>query len=85
MAKRAADTDHWLDQLADPGTPVTVDDISDLAAVSAAADGIDLAREILIDRVRVARHRGRSWTEIAHVLGISRQAARQRFRDQVPA
>lgn len=31
--------------------------------------------------IRIARQKGASFTQIAHVYGISRQAARERFKD----
>jgi len=35
--------------------------------------------------VEAARAQGRSWNQIAVALGVSRQAARQRFHDKTPA
>jgi hypothetical protein len=37
----------------------------------------------LREAVEVARAHGRSWNQIAVALGVSRQAARQRFADKV--
>jgi hypothetical protein len=65
-------------------------DVSDLRAIAEAADAVrrdeDAMRRDeakLTERVAVARARGRSWTWIATALGVSRQAARQRFKDKV--
>ncbi len=33
----------------------------------------------LVDTVGAARANGRTWTQIAAVLGVSKQAARERF------
>ncbi len=68
---------HALD-LDDPH--VTVDhDRTDMRRIGAALDTVDIAHLTLVRAVAVARNHGRSWTEIADVLGVSRQAARQRF------
>lgn len=69
--------EHWsetvdLDQ-------VEVDWLQDLAAVAAAVDARDQAEETLTALVAAARSNGRSWTEIAVRLGVSRQAARQKY------
>jgi hypothetical protein len=37
----------------------------------------------LREAVEIARAHGRSWNQIAVALGVSRQAARQRFSDKV--
>lgn len=37
----------------------------------------------LVDRVRLARQEGASWTQIGQELGTSGEAARQRYRDRV--
>ncbi|MGQ0631616.1 MAG: sigma-70 family RNA polymerase sigma factor [Sporichthyaceae bacterium] len=58
---------------------VHVDDTEDLAAVAAAADRMAQADTDLIEAVKRARAQGRSWNRIAVALGVSRQAARQRF------
>ncbi|MGA2007216.1 MAG: sigma-70 family RNA polymerase sigma factor, partial [Solirubrobacteraceae bacterium] len=39
----------------------------------------------LRDAVTAARNAGRSWNRIAVALGVSRQAARQRFGDKASA
>ncbi|HEU5266790.1 MAG TPA: hypothetical protein VFU35_08815, partial [Jatrophihabitans sp.] len=43
----------------------------------------EAAEAKLLTAVAAARENDRSWTEIANVLGVSRQAARQRFADAV--
>lgn len=60
-----------------------VDRLEDLAAVGAAAEARDHADATLASRVAVARNNGRSWTEIAVRLGVSRQAARQKYSSLV--
>jgi hypothetical protein len=39
----------------------------------------------LREAVHLARAHGRSWNQIAVALGVSRQAARQRFADKIGA
>jgi hypothetical protein len=58
------------------------DDLHQIAAVSEAVRA-DEAR--LYDAVAAARAHGRSWNQIALALGVSRQAARQRFADKAHA
>jgi hypothetical protein len=50
-------------------------------AVDAVASGEARVREL----VAAARASGRSWGEIGIALGVSRQAARQRFAEKVRA
>jgi hypothetical protein len=74
---------EWADEL-DPGT-VEAEDISDLAAI---AEAVDMARRdeaLITERVAAARSHGRSWNRIAIALGVSRQAARQKFAHKVDA
>jgi hypothetical protein len=67
----------WADQL-DPAT-TAAESLGDLRAVAEAADTARRDEAILTERVATARARGRSWNRIAVALGVSRQAARQRF------
>ena len=71
----------------DPSDPaVTVDrERTDMQRIGAALYVVDYAHTTLVRAVANARRHGRSWTDIANVLGVSRQAARQRFSDQVDA
>ena len=57
--------------------PLTVDD--HLALVAASARAEDEARELLQRSVAAARAGGASWALIGAELGMSRQAAQQRF------
>ena len=62
---------------------VRVDDTRDLAAVADAADAVRAAEARLAEAVTVARAHERSWGRIGLALGVSRQAARQRFGTQI--
>lgn len=74
-------TEQWLDQL-DPKDPsVKVRDGRYLRHVREAADAADTAAENLRQAVAEARANGESWGTIGMALGVSRQAAQQRFRD----
>lgn len=50
-----------------------------LALVAASASAETISRELLADAVRSARGAGQSWAAIGDQLGMSRQAAQQRF------
>lgn len=64
----------------DPAT-TPVEHTDDLRDVAEAADAVTADQARLQEAVAVARARGRSWNHIALALGVSRQAARQRFTD----
>jgi ClpX C4-type zinc finger protein len=50
-----------------------------LAALPATAEAVDRAADDVRDHVEMLRRRGVSWEKIAAVLGVSRQAAWERF------
>jgi len=60
-------------------------DVSDLRAIADAADRANKNEALLTERVGIARAHGWSWNRIAIALGVSRQAARQRFAGKVDA
>lgn len=66
-----------LDRAGVPISPTTKDQYLEL--VSAAASVRRAGEEILDDSVRAARTGGASWAAIGDRLGMSRQAAQQRF------
>jgi hypothetical protein len=70
-----------LDEL-EPDT-IDVDDTSDLRAIAEAVDALRAAEAQVRERVEIARARGRSWNLIALPLGVSRQAARERFAQKI--
>jgi hypothetical protein len=79
-----ANTEALLDQL-DPACLATPEaDTSDLRQISEAAEAIGAAREALGAAVAAARAGGRSWGQIGMVLGVSKQAARERFGTPAP-
>lgn len=73
-----------FEQLADQLDPtsVEVDRTDDLRQVAAVSEAIRADEARLREAVEIARAHGRSWNEIALALGVSRQAARQRFTEK---
>jgi hypothetical protein len=65
----------------DPAT-AEVENTEDLRAVATAADTLAADEAQLTEAVEIARAHGRSWTRIGIALGVSRQAARQRYADK---
>ena len=79
LEKALADTEAWLDGL-DPkalGSPES--DGADLRAIGEALRAVAASDLGLAEQVATARANGRTWTQIAAVLGVSKQAARERF------
>lgn len=76
-----------FEQLADELDPATaeVDHTEDLRAIAAVSEAVRADEARLREAVEVARAHDRSWNQIAVALGVSRQAARQRFTDKTPA
>jgi len=72
--------EEWVDAL-DPDTAV-VDDPADLRAIADAADDLHTVQSRLRDAVDAARANGRTWTQIAVGLGVSRQAATKRYTNE---
>ena len=74
-----------FEQLADDLDPDTVhaEETDDLRQVAIASDVVRDDEARLREAVQLARAHGRSWNQIAVALGVSRQAARQRFADKV--
>jgi hypothetical protein len=79
LKKALSDTEVWLDQL-DPETIASdQSDAADLRAIGEALHAVAASDLGLADQVARARANGRTWTQIASVLGVSKQAARERF------
>jgi len=73
------DTEAWLDSL-DPKALASPDsEVDDLREIGDALRAVALSDLTLADQVAKARNNGRTWTQIAAVLGVSKQAARERF------
>ncbi len=79
LRKALKDTEAWLDGL-DPNELASPDsDGADLRAIGEALRAVAASDLNLADQVTKARANGRTWTQIAAVLGVSKQAARERF------
>lgn len=63
-----------LDPAVDPA-----DDPGELRRIGLALRDIEVSQRELRDAVAAARAAGRSWAQIGMVLGVSRQAAQERF------
>ena len=79
-ARRFEQLAHELD----PDT-AEVDRTDDLRQVAAMSETLRSGEAQLRETVNIARAHGRSWNQIAIALGVSRQAARQRFADRTHA
>ena len=60
-------------------------DASPVRAIASAQATVDAAELTLTDAVAAARAAGFSWTDVAMMLGVTRQAARQRFVEKIDA
>lgn len=80
--QEAAERFEELAEELDPET-AKVMSTEDLRGIAAAAEAVREDEARLREAVEVARAHGRSWNQVAVALGVSRQAARQRFADKV--
>jgi hypothetical protein len=74
-----------FEQLADELDPATAEvaHTEDLRVIAAASEAVRSDEARLREAVEIARAHGRSWNEISVALGVSRQAARQRFTSKL--
>lgn len=63
----------------------TIRPAAELRDLAHAVDEIQAGEAKVRELVELARARGRSWGQIGIALGVSRQAARERFREKVEA
>lgn len=64
---------------------VPMDDTTDLRTLAEAVDNVRAGEARVRELVALARANGRSWGEIGIALGVSRQAARERFAEKIRA
>jgi hypothetical protein len=81
IEQAAARFEHWADTLSRDD----FEDIADLRAIAEATDSVRAGEARVRELVQLARANGRSWTQIGVALGVSRQAARERFADKIRA
>jgi hypothetical protein len=74
-----------FEQWADTLTRDDFEDIADLRAIAEATDTVRAGEARVQELVQLARSKGRSWTQIGIALGVSRQAARERFAQKIRA
>jgi hypothetical protein len=79
LQKALADTEAWLDQLNPDIVASPEAGAEDLRAIGEALHAVAASDLRLADQVATARANGRRWTQIGAVLGVSKQAARERF------
>jgi DNA-directed RNA polymerase specialized sigma24 family protein len=77
LEKAATDAETWLESLDPSATPA--EDPTDLRRIGLALRSLADDQREIDKAVAAARENGRSWGEIGLVLGISRQAARERY------
>jgi DNA repair exonuclease SbcCD ATPase subunit len=82
--ERAAQRFDQLTERLDPET-AQVERTGDLREVADAVEAARADEARVTEAVQIARAHGRSWNEIAVALGVSRQAARQRFAAKLSA
>jgi hypothetical protein len=66
-------------------TGAQMDDTTDLRTLAEAVDSVRAGEARVRELVAHARGKGRSWGEIGIALGVSRQAARERFAEKIRA
>lgn len=76
-----------FEQLADALDPETaeVQNTDDLRRIAASSEAVRIGEARVRKAVEIARSHGWSWNQIGIALGVSRQAARQRFADKMHA
>ena len=83
LQKALADTEAWLDTLDLAALAPPDSDGKDLRSVGDALRAVAASDLTLAEQVAAARANGRTWTQIAAVLGVTKQAARERFGEPV--
>ena len=83
LQKALADTEAWLDTLDLAALASPDSEGEDLRAIGDAMRAVAVSDLTLAEQVAAARANGRTWTQIAGVLGVTKQAARERFGNPV--
>lgn len=83
LQQAAEDAGRWLDSL-DPAAIGAPDaGARHLRRIGAAVRSAATSQAELTDAVAAARRHGHTWTQIATMLGTSRQAAQERYSEPV--
>ncbi len=83
LDRAATEVEAWLETLDPVDHPA--EDTSDLRAIAVAVTDIAEGERRLRSAVATARANGRSWGRISMALGVTRQAARERFGERTDA
>jgi len=79
LQQAADDAERWLESL-DPAAIASPEaDASRLRRISSAVKAAAASQAELVAAVAAAREHGHTWTQIATMLGTSRQAAQERY------
>lgn len=81
LQKALADTEAWLDTLDVSALTSPDSDGKDQRAVGNAPRALAASELAPAQQVQAARANVRYWTQIAALLGVSKQAARERFAE----
>lgn len=76
-AERATALENWADET-DP-TDLKLADTSTLRAIAELVDQRNGVDDDLASAVQIARESNKSWAEIGTMLGVSKQAAQQKY------
>lgn len=79
LRQAAADAERWLDSLDPAAIAAPEADASDLRTIAEKVRGRAQIEAELAEAVATARRNGRTWTQIAVFLGVTKQSARERF------
>lgn len=79
LQQAATDAERWLDSLDPTAVALPDADASRLRRIGAAVRAVATSQVELADAVADARRYGHTWTQIAVMLGTSRQAAQERY------
>ncbi len=83
LERAAAEVEAWLETLNPVDHPA--EDTTDLRAIAVAVGDIAEGERRLREAVAEARSNGRSWGRISMALGVTKQAARERFGERTDA
>lgn len=79
IEEAAAKAEAWLDHLEHDNPDIPIDNPADLRAIAHALAAVASAENAVTGAVAAARQNGRTWGDIAMVLGVSRQATQKRY------
>lgn len=81
LRQAALDAERWLDSLDPAAISAPEADASDLRRIGRTVVAGARVEAELAEAVAAARANERSWGQIATILGVTRQSARERFGD----